>query len=89
MLTLCCRRVEKEKEKQELQRQGLLEPAKPKLKLSTFYRSLGAEASADPTAVEREVRQAQEARVQVRVLDSQCSMHQVRSDSRCCQSSCN
>ena len=66
----CCRRVEKEKEKQELQRQGLLEPAKPKVKLSTFYRSMGAEASADPTRVEQEVREAQEARMQVIIFTS-------------------
>lgn len=56
--------MEKEKEKQELQRQGLLEPQKPKMKLSTFYRSLGTEAAADPTAVERQVREDQEARMQ-------------------------
>lgn len=56
--------MEKEKEKQELIRQGLLEPPKPKLKLSTFYRSMGVEAAADPTAIEQQVRADQEARVQ-------------------------
>lgn len=60
-----CRRLEKEKEKQELIRQGLLEPPKPKVKLSTFHRSLGVEASAEPTAVEAQVRADQDARQQV------------------------
>ena len=65
---LCCRRLEKEKEKQELIRQGLLEPPKPKVKLSTFHRSMGAEASMDPTAVEARVRADQDARQQVVLL---------------------
>jgi hypothetical protein len=60
-----CRRLEAEKEKQELIRQGLLEPPKPKLKLSTFSRSMGVEAAADPTMVEQQVRADQEARQQV------------------------
>ena len=41
---------------QELVKQGLLEPPKPKVKISNLHRVLGAEAAADPTAVEREVR---------------------------------
>lgn len=50
------RRVAREKEKQELIRQGLLEPAAPKVKISNLMRVLGTEATADPTAVEAEVR---------------------------------
>ncbi len=62
------RRLEKEKEKQELMRQGLLPTPKPKVKLSTFHRSLGVEASADPTAVEAQVRADQDARQQVTIF---------------------
>lgn len=40
------RRVAREKEKQELVRQGLLEPPKPKVKISNLMRVLGAEATA-------------------------------------------
>ena len=50
------RRQAREKEKQELVRQGLLEPPKPKVKISNLMRVLGAESAADPTAIEREVR---------------------------------
>ncbi|EFN55649.1 hypothetical protein CHLNCDRAFT_23069, partial [Chlorella variabilis] len=50
------RRIAREKEKQELVRQGLLEAPKPKVKISNLMRVLGAEATADPTAVEAEVR---------------------------------
>lgn len=50
------RRNAREKEKQELIRQGLLEPPKPKVKISNLMRVLGAEAAADPTAIEAEVR---------------------------------
>ncbi|KAL4423323.1 hypothetical protein ABPG77_006118 [Micractinium sp. CCAP 211/92] len=50
------RRIAREKEKQELIRQGLLEPPKPKVKISNLMRVLGAEATADPTAIEAEVR---------------------------------
>ena len=45
---------------------GLAGASKPKLKLSTFHRSMGVEASADPTAVEAQVRADQDARLQVR-----------------------
>ena len=37
-------------------RQGLLEPPKPKVKISNLMRVLGAESAADPTAIEKEVR---------------------------------
>lgn len=40
------RRVAREKEKQELVRQGLLEPPAPKVKISNLMRVLGAEATA-------------------------------------------
>jgi U4/U6 small nuclear ribonucleoprotein PRP3 len=50
------RRVAREQDKQELIRQGLLEPPKPKVKISNLMRVLGADATADPTAVEAEVR---------------------------------
>ncbi|KAL4522820.1 hypothetical protein Ndes2526B_g00850 [Nannochloris sp. 'desiccata'] len=50
------RRVAREQEKQELIRQGLLEPPKPKVKISNLMRVLGSEATADPTAIEAEVR---------------------------------
>jgi hypothetical protein len=40
------RRVAREKEKQELIRQGLLEPPQPKVKISNLMRVLGAEATA-------------------------------------------
>ena len=50
------RRLAREQEKQELIRQGLLEPPKPKVKISNLMRVLGADAAADPTAIEAEVR---------------------------------
>lgn len=36
-------------------RQGLLEPPKPKVKISNLMRVLGEEAVLDPTAIEQEV----------------------------------
>jgi U4/U6 small nuclear ribonucleoprotein PRP3 len=50
------RRIAKEKERQDMLRQGLLEPPPPKVRIANLMRVLGAEATADPTAVEREVR---------------------------------
>jgi hypothetical protein len=41
-------------------RQGLLEPPKPKVKISNLMRVLGEEAVLDPTAIEQEVRQGVE-----------------------------
>lgn len=58
------RRLAREKEKQELIKQGLLEPPKPKVKLSNLHRVLGEQAAADPTAIEREVRKQMEERQQ-------------------------
>lgn len=51
------RRLAREQEKQEMVRQGLLEPPKPKVKISNLMRVLTDEATADPTAVEKEVRE--------------------------------
>lgn len=58
------RRQQREKEKQELIRQGLLEPPKPKVKISNMMRVLAEEATADPTAMEKEVKKAMEERQQ-------------------------
>ena len=51
------RRRAREEEKQEMIRQGLMEAPKPKVKISNLMRVLTDEATADPTAVEREVRE--------------------------------
>lgn len=56
------RRQQREKEKQELVRQGLLEPPKPKIKISNMMRVLAERAAADPTAIEKEVRKQMEER---------------------------
>lgn len=39
-----------------MHRQGLLEPPKPKVKISNLMRVLGEQATLDPTAIEQEVR---------------------------------
>lgn len=59
------RREEREREKQELIRQGLLEPPPPKVKLSNMMRVLGTEAVADPSAIEAQVRAQMAERQQV------------------------
>ena len=51
------KRMEREKEKQELIRQGLLDPPKPKVKLSNLMRVLGTEAVLDPSAMEKQVKE--------------------------------
>jgi U4/U6 small nuclear ribonucleoprotein PRP3 len=51
------RRLAREQEKQEMIKQGLLEPPKAKVKISNLMRVLTDEATADPTAVEKEVRE--------------------------------
>lgn len=72
------RREEREKEKQELIRQGLLEPPKPKVKISNLMRVLGEEATADPTAIEKEVQSQMDERQQVkRVLQAGVCMPMV------------
>lgn len=55
-------RVAREKEKQENIKLGLLEPPKPKVKVSNLMRVLGTEAAQDPTAMEKFVRAEMEAR---------------------------
>ena len=60
------RRLEREKEKQELISQGLLEPPPPKVKISNLMRVLGERAVADPSAIEAEVRAQMAEREQVR-----------------------
>jgi U4/U6 small nuclear ribonucleoprotein PRP3 len=50
------RRIAKEKERQEMIRQGVIEPPKPKLKISNLMKVLGTEATQDPTRLEKEVR---------------------------------
>ncbi|PKI35201.1 hypothetical protein CRG98_044367 [Punica granatum] len=61
------RRVAKEKDKQEMIRQGLVEPPKPKVKMSNLMKVLGAEATQDPTKLEREIRTAAAEREQAHV----------------------
>lgn len=64
------RRNEREKDRQEMIRQGLMEPPKPKVKISNLMRVLGNEAVADPSAMEAEVRAQMEEREQVRCCAS-------------------
>lgn len=52
------RRLAKEKDRQEMIRQGLLDPPKPKVKMSNLMKVLGAEATQDPTKLEMEIRTA-------------------------------
>ena len=52
------RRELREKEKQRLIQEGLLEPAKPKVKLSNMHRVFGADGILDATAIEMEIRKA-------------------------------
>ncbi|CAI9091521.1 OLC1v1026577C1 [Oldenlandia corymbosa var. corymbosa] len=52
------RRLLREKDKQDMIRQGLLEPPKPKVKMSNLHKVLGTEATQDPTKLEREIRNA-------------------------------
>ncbi|CAI5465672.1 unnamed protein product [Closterium sp. Yama58-4] len=61
------RRVAREKERQEMVRQGLLEPPKPKVKMSNLMRVMAAEATQDPTKMEKEVRAAAAEREQAHV----------------------
>lgn len=46
------KRTEKEKDKQERVKLGLLPPPIPKIKLSNYMKVLGKEAIADPSRVE-------------------------------------
>ncbi|CAN1174124.1 Protein RDM16 [Linum perenne] len=61
------RRLAREKDRQEMIRQGLLEPPKPKVKMSNLMRVLGSEATQDPTKLEKEVRSAAAEREQAHI----------------------
>jgi U4/U6 small nuclear ribonucleoprotein PRP3 len=61
------KRIAKEKERQELIRQGLIEPPKPKVKMSNLHKVLGTEATQDPTRLEKEVRNAAAEREQAHI----------------------
>ncbi|ONK65298.1 uncharacterized protein A4U43_C07F35690 [Asparagus officinalis] len=61
------RRLAKEKDRQEMIRQGLLEPPKPKVKMSNLMKVLGSEATQDPTRLEMEIRSAAAEREQAHV----------------------
>lgn len=61
------RRLAKEKDRQEMIRQGLIEPPKPKVKMSNLMKVLGTEATQDPTKLEKEIRAAAAEREQAHV----------------------
>ncbi|KAL5732284.1 hypothetical protein ACHQM5_004926 [Ranunculus cassubicifolius] len=61
------RRLAKEKDRQEMIRQGLIEPPKPKVKMSNLMKVLGSEATQDPTRMEMEVRTAAAEREQAHI----------------------
>ncbi|KAH0458365.1 hypothetical protein IEQ34_013680 [Dendrobium chrysotoxum] len=52
------RRLAKERDRQEMIRQGLIEPPKPKIKMSNLMKVLSSEATQDPTKMEKEVKAA-------------------------------
>ncbi|PWA79842.1 hypothetical protein CTI12_AA202990 [Artemisia annua] len=61
------RRLATEKNRQDMIRQGLLEPPKPKVKMSNLMKVLGSEATQDPTRLEMEIRSAAAEREQAHV----------------------
>ncbi|XP_073006423.1 protein RDM16 isoform X1 [Typha latifolia] len=61
------RRLAKERDRQEMIRQGLLEPPKAKVKMSNLMKVLGTEATQDPTRLEMEIRSAAAEREQAHV----------------------
>ncbi|XP_078433712.1 pre-mRNA-splicing factor 3 isoform X2 [Wolffia australiana] len=61
------RRLAKERDRQEMIRQGLIELPKPKVKMSNLMKVLGAEATQDPTKLEMEIRSAAAEREQAHV----------------------
>ncbi|XBI75509.1 hypothetical protein VPH35_068874 [Triticum aestivum] len=61
------RRLATEKDRQEMIRQGLLEPPDPKVKMSNLMKVLGAQATQDPTRMEMEIRAAAAEREQAHV----------------------
>lgn len=60
-------RLQREKDRQEMIRQGLLEPPKPKVKMSNMMKVLGSEATQDPTKLEMEIRSAAAEREQAHI----------------------
>ncbi|KAF3658996.1 hypothetical protein FXO38_12888 [Capsicum annuum] len=50
------RRLARDKERQEMIRQGLVEPPKPKVKMSNLMKVLGSEATQHPTKLEMDIR---------------------------------
>ncbi|XP_024176819.1 protein RDM16 isoform X1 [Rosa chinensis] len=61
------RRLAREKDKQEMIRQGLIEPPKSKVKMSNLMKVLGSEATQDPTRLEKEIRSAAAEREQAHI----------------------
>ncbi|KAK3034454.1 hypothetical protein RJ639_034691 [Escallonia herrerae] len=61
------RRLAREKDRQEMIKQGLIEPPKPKVKMSNLMKVLGSEATQDPTKLEMEIRSAAAEREQAHV----------------------
>ncbi|XP_057476691.1 protein RDM16-like isoform X1 [Actinidia eriantha] len=57
----------REKDRQEMIRQGILEPPKPKVKMSNLMKVLGSEATQDPTRLEMEIRSAAAEREQAHI----------------------
>ena len=78
------KRMEREKEKQELIRQGLLDPPKPKVKLSNLMRVLGTEAVMDPSAMEKQVREQMAERHAVSLLCLPCLLCHLKSARHMC-----
>ncbi|TKY50617.1 U4/U6 small nuclear ribonucleoprotein Prp3 [Spatholobus suberectus] len=61
------RRIAKEKDRQEMIRQGVIEPPKPKVKISNLMKVLGSEATQDPTRLEKEIHSAAAEREQAHI----------------------
>nr|XP_029120787.1 protein RDM16 isoform X2 [Elaeis guineensis] len=61
------RRLAKERDRQEMIRQGLIEPPKPKIKMSNLMKVFASEATQDPTKLEMEIRSAAAEREQAHV----------------------
>ncbi|KAL0303713.1 UNVERIFIED_CONTAM: protein RDM16 [Sesamum radiatum] len=61
------RRLAREKDRQEMIRLGVLEPPKPKVKMSNLMKVLGSEATQDPTKLEMEIRSAAAEREQAHI----------------------
>ncbi|GJS89792.1 RDM16-like protein isoform X1 [Tanacetum coccineum] len=61
------RRLATENNRKEMVKQGLLEPPKPKVKMSNLMKVRGSEATQDPTKLEMEIRSAAAERQQAHV----------------------